>query len=195
MVTIGSDEIATFSTGNKKLDFTNTGITPYYASAVESGKVTLTAVSDKTTWGYQGYILKGSEGTYEVPATDNATYQNTDYLKATGDYSAEVAASTNETYHYIFAKKTSGDNTPAFYKLTSAYTLGAHKAYLETSTDVTPADARVSLLFSDDETTAVQTIEAIERPQSDKIYNISGQQVGKPTRGFYIINGKKVIIK
>lgn len=195
MVTIGSDEIATFSTGNKKLDFTNTGITPYYASAVESGKVTLTAVSDKTTWGYQGYILKGSEGTYEVPATDNATYQNTDYLKATGDYSAEVAASTNETYHYIFAKKTSGDNTPAFYKLTSAYTLGAHKAYLETSTDVTPADARVALLFSDDETTAVQTIEAIERPQSDKIYNISGQQVVKPTRGFYIINGKKVIIK
>lgn len=212
-VTIGEDGMATWSS-SKKLNFEGTGIKAYYASAVTTGSVTLTSVA--TTWDYQGYVLVGAEGTYTVPVTTEAEYPSTNYLKATSDYATMVYRSAYETYsdgndsnndetdteeykiknyyRYIFAKDS--ENNIAFYKLVTDYTLGAHKAYLEYSTDVTPtAGARVSLLFSDDETTAVQTIEAIERPQSDKIYNISGQQVVKPTRGFYIINGKKVIIK
>ena len=160
MVTIGSDEIATFSTGSKKLNFTDTGIIPYYASTVESGKVTLTAVSDKTTWGYQGYILKGNAGTYEVPATENATYLDPDYLKATGDYSANVAASTVGTYHYIFAKDSEGNI--GFFNLSTNYNLAAHKAYLETSTDIKPgsgSSSRIALVFDDGDTTGIQELE------------------------------------
>lgn len=205
--TIGEDGFATFSS-SKKLSFAGAGITPYYASEINVGSVTLTSVDNKTTWGYEGYVLRGAPGSYEIPVIESgAVYPSGNYLKATSDYATTVYRSVysdysgtddNATkiktyYRYIFAKDS--ENNIGFYKLVTDYELGAHKAYLETSTDVTPAAARVSLLFSDDETTAVQTIEAIERPQSDKIYNISGQQVGKPTRGFYIINGKKVIIK
>lgn len=221
-LTIGSDEIATFGS-SKNLDFSKlSGVTPYYASAVESGTVTLTPV--ETTRAWTGYIVKGAEGTYDIPvsatepewidAFSNLRYTsdydgNMVYRSAYSDYSGtdDNATKIKTYYRYIFAKDNS--NNIGFYKLATDYSrskgestvyyyeLGAHKAYLETSTDVTPtpALARVALLFSDDETTAVQTIEAIERPQSDKIYNISGQQVGKPTRGLYIINGKKVIIK
>lgn len=213
---IGSDEIATFGS-SKNLDFSKlSGVTPYYASAVESGTVTLTPV--ETTRAWVGYIVKGAEGTYDIPvsATEPEWNDAFNYLRYTSDYGGnkvyrsaysdysdgddtnDESTETDEYkiknyYRYIFAKDS--ENNIAFYKLVTDYELGAHKAYLEYSTDVTPAGARVSLLFSDDEITAVQTIEAIECPQSDKIYNISGQQVGKPTRGFYIINGKKVIIK
>ena len=221
MVTIGSDEIATFSTGSKKLNFTDTGITPYYASAFELGKVTLTPVSDKTTWGYQGYILKGDAGTYEVPVTESATYQNTDYLKATGDYSADVTASAGSTFHYIFAKKGSG--TPAFYKLATDYSrtttekegdiesgtvvnyhkLAAHKAYLETSIDITPStsgNAPSIMLDFGDGTTAIMDVFQDEmkqqQAQEDNVYyTLQGTRVQNPTKGLYILNGKKIIVK
>lgn len=221
MVTIGTDEIATFSTGSKKLDFSGTGITPYYASAVGSGQVTLTAVADNTTWGYQGYILKGAAGTYEIPTTESATYQNTNYLNATGDYNREVYRShysdyTGEDkdgkiknyYRYIFAKK--GDETPGFYKLGTEYSrtkdattvyyheLGAHKAYLETPTDITPVTgARVALVFSDEaETTGISASlgEKVEKA-SEHIYNLRGMRVTQPQKGLYIKNGKKMIIR
>ena len=216
-LTIGSDGIATFGS-SKHLDFTGTGVTPYYATAVETGKVTLTSTDKTRAW--TGCVVKGNAGYYEIPVTSEVEWQ--DYMhnlvssgeggtwvyrSAYSDYSGDNETKIKTYYRYIFAKDKS--NNIAFYKLATDYSrskdestvyyyeLGAHKAYLEYSTDVTPptADARVALLFSDGETTAVQTIEAIERPQSDKIYNISGQQVVKPTRGFYIINGKKVIIK
>lgn len=194
--TIGEDRIATFSS-SKKLSFAKAGITPYYASKIEDGSVTLTSVDNKTTWDHQGYVLRGAPGSYDIPVIEEgADYPTGNLLKATSDDEAELPrANEAEKFLYILAKKNNGSDI-GFYHLSGTYNLAAHRAYLCTNTDVRPAAAaRVALLFSDDETTAVQTIEAIERPQSDKIYNISGQQVGKPTRGLYIINGKKVIIK
>lgn len=198
-LTIGPDGIATFSS-SKNLDFSKlSGVTPYYASEIKDGSVTLTPVDNKTTWWHQGYVLRGAEGSYDIPVIEQseAFYPTVNYLKATSDYAAELPRSEDAGNNlYIFAKK---DSDIGFYRLVSTYTLAAHRAYLALPTGVTQtAAARVALLFSDDETTAVQTIEtieAIERPQSDKIYNICGQLVGKPTRGLYIINGKKVIIK
>lgn len=197
-VTIGEDGIATFSS-SKKLDFSATGIIPYYASAVESGKVTLTAVSNQTTWDYQGYILKGSANTYDIPVINDAHWPSTNLLKPTNDYSTEVAASTEGKYHYIFAKKNETGDI-GFYKLTSNHTLAAHKAYLVTTT---PAASRVALVFDDGETTGIQdlknsSIEELNHSGNEALkayYNLNGQRVTNPKRGLYIVNGKKVIIK
>ena len=41
----------------------------------------------------------------------------------------------------------------------------------------------------------VFTIENDERPLDGAIYNLRGQRVENPTKGLYIINGKKVVIK
>jgi hypothetical protein len=160
-------------------------------------------------------------GTYEIPTTESATYQNTNYLNATGDYNREVYRShysdyTGEDkdgkiknyYRYIFAKK--GDETPGFYKLGTDYSrtkdattvyyheLAAHKAYLETPTDITPgAGARVALVFSDEaETTGISASlgEKAEKA-SEHIYNLRGMRVTQPQKGLYIKNGKKMIIR
>ena len=192
-VTIGEDGIATFSSG-KILNFAGTGITPYYASDVAAGVVTLTSTT--TTWSWQGYIIKGSEGTYTVPVTDeaNASYPQTNYLKQQVN-AGTVAASTGSTFHYIFSKHKTGEANIGFYKLTSDYELGAKKAYLETSTDITPTsnNSRVALIFGDDTPTGISEVKNTE--SSSIYYNIKGICVERPAKGLYIRNGKKIVIK
>lgn len=190
-VTIGENGIATFSSA-KHLDFSGTGITPYYASQVATGSVKLTAAT--TTWSWQGYILKGSAGTYTVPVTaeENASYPGTNYLKQqVGE--GTVTASGATTFHYIFAKKGSDIG---FYKLTADHTLGAKKAYLETTEDIAPPSAaRVSLVFDDDTTTGVESVVMPSQSAASGCYDLQGRQVKNPTKGLYIVNGKKVMVK
>lgn len=189
-VTIGDDGIATFSS-SKHLDFAGTGVTPYYASAVTTGTVTLTSTT--TTWSWQGYILKGSANTYTVPVTAeaNASYPSTNYLKQQVN-EGTVAASTGSVFHYIFAKKTEGDANIGFYKLTADHTLGAKKAYLETSDDVA-AVARVALIFDDGTITGITDL---KHAVNDGIfYNMNGMRVERPAKGLFIRNGKKFIVK
>jgi len=187
-VVIGTDGICTWSC-DKKLNFAGTGITAYYASAVSMGQVTLT--STETTWDWQGYILTGETGTYDVPVAIEADYPSKNYLQQCVNGSS-VAASTEGTYHYIFAKNSSGDI--AFYKLTAEHSLGAKKAYLETDVDITPTtEAKgVSLFFSDEET-GISTVQV--SAQDDAIYTLSGVRVSNPTRGLYIVGGRKVFLK
>lgn len=191
-VTIGDDGIATFSS-SKNLDFTGSDITAYYASAVTTGSVTLTATA--TTWNYCGYILKGDEGKYtiRVVSDSEASYPAATYLKAQVS-EGNVEASTTGKYHYIFAKKTKGDANIGFYKLTADHTLGAKKAYLETETDITPTSgARVALIFDDDTTTGIADL---KNAMNDNFYyNMNGMRVERPAKGLYIHKGKKIIVK
>lgn len=196
-VTIGDDGKATFSS-SKHLDFAGTGVTPYYASAVTKGTVTLTSTT--TTWSWQGYILMGSADTYTVPVTAeaNASYPSTNYLKQQVN-EGTVAASTESTFHYIFAKKKDDekkddDANIGFYKLTADHTLGAKKAYLETETDITPTSgARVALIFDDGTITGITDL---KHAVNDGIfYNMNGMRVERPAKGLFIRNGKKFIVK
>ena len=209
-ITIGADGIATYST-SKKLDLVGTGVKAYYASGVETGIITLTSTT--TLWGYQGYVVKGDEGTYDIPVTEEAEYPSTNYLKATADYAADLTASAEGEYRYIFAKK---DEKIGFFKLASAYTLAAHKAYLETATDVTPTsgNARIALIFDDDTTTGIANIDhstfldepsgRAERNMEHSVYDLMGRRMessifnGQSSikkKGLYIHNGKKYIVK
>lgn len=219
-LTIGTDGVATFGS-SKNLDFSGiSGVTPYYASNVEQGKVTLTVVT--TTRGWAGYIVKGTAGTYNIPVTateptwndafsnlryagdynDNKVYRS-QYSGYSGDADESEQTKIKTYYRYIFAKD--GSEEPGFYKLATDYSrtenettvyyhkLAAHKAYLETATDVTPtATARVALAFGD-ETTAISDVQ--EHRTDGVWYTLGGLRVQQPMKGLYIKNGKKVIVK
>lgn len=193
-VTIGSDGFATFSSP-KKLDFSGTGVTPYYVSAVATGTVTLTAATDACTWDYCGYILQGAEGTYDVPVTTSASYPSATYLIGTNDYACTLQQTVEEgKYIYIFAKY--GDGIGFYYLNGESYTLAAHRAYLLTYSDIRPASgsgARVALNFDDGDPTAVVSVG--ESKQDNVYYNLNGMRVTNPSKGVYVVNGKKVIIK
>ena len=191
-VTIGEDGIATFSS-DKKLDFSGTGITPYYVSAVENGTVTLTKAINACTWDYCGYIIRGNEGAYDVPVTTSATYPSATYLKGTNDYERTLPQTGEEgKYIYIFAKD--GNDIGFYYLNGESYTLAAHRAYLLTDSDIRPASgARVALNFDDGDPTAVVSVG--ESKQDNVYYNLNGMRVTNPSKGVYVVNGKKVIIK
>ena len=197
----------------------------YYASAVAKGIVTLTELTEciPANTGVIVYGSEGTY-TVPV-GDDGLPSITTNYLKPTGDSSAEVAASTSGTFHYIFAKDNTngeigfyklaedysrvttekeGDNeigTTVYY-----HRLAAHKAYLETTTDYTPdppaspkfagSRALLRLSFGGGEgTTAINT--ALKNPivEDGLYYTLQGVAVKNPSKGIYILNGKKVFVK
>ena len=167
----------------------------YYASAVAQGSVTMTklvqAVPAET-----GLFLKGKANeTVTIPVVASGTDINgTNYLKPNTSEST-VTASTENAYHYVFAYTTSDGSNPGFFNLGNNVTLGAGKAYIETTTSIKPtAGAKVSILFTDTELTGVVNAEANEttNAKAGKIYNIAGQVVTESYKGIKIIDGKKV---
>ena len=49
---------------------------------------------------------------------------------------------------------------------------------------------------TDTPTGIVEVIRVADKGNSDgKLYNLNGQRVNQPTKGIYLMNGKKVIIK
>jgi hypothetical protein len=46
----------------------------------------------------------------------------------------------------------------------------------------------------DDDVTAIETIKT-QNVENGQYFNLAGQRVAQPTKGLYIVNGKKVIIK
>ena len=60
--------------------------------------------------------------------------------------------------------------------------------------DITSAEARISLWIDGGETTGVMSANAVKQ-QSDHLYNLQGCLVTKPTKGLYLKDGKIIIIK
>lgn len=68
----------------------------------------------------------------------------------------------------------------------------AGKALLPAS--AIPSSARQLTIVFDDETTGISAIESGQWIM-DNVYDLQGRRVMKPTKGLYIVNGKKVVIK
>lgn len=87
-------------------------------------------------------------------------------------------------------------NPIGFYKLNNTVTtIPGNKAFLV----LTNAEAQAKgfvLEFEDGGTTGIQTIENSKHSTEDGVYyDLQGRRVENPTRGVYIVNGKKVVIK
>lgn len=190
-VTIGTEGIATYSKSGKAIDFTDANIKAYYASAVEKGKVTLTPINQVPE--YTGIIVKGEPGsTYEIPVIDKIDGLGTNYLKAVGDWDSKITASTDAIYHYSFTETA----TPTFSLVTQDTDIPAHKAYLETTIDITPETGSIELVFTDDTSTGINEIETeVQESGDNSYYNLQGMRVEHPTKGIYIHKGKKIIIR
>ena len=87
-------------------------------------------------------------------------------------------------------------NPIGFYKVKNNVTnIPGNKAFLVLTS--TEAQAKSFVLeFEDGGTTGIETIENSKRSTDDGVYyDLQGRRVENPTRGIYIVNGKKVVIK
>lgn len=110
-----------------------------------------------------------------------------------------TGAERNVTHDNIraFNINTADSRNPiGFYKLNNTVTtIPGNKAFLV----LTNAEAQAKgfvLEFEDGGTTGIETIENSKNSTEDGVYyDLQGRRVENPTRGVYIVNGKKVVIK
>jgi len=81
-------------------------------------------------------------------------------------------------------------NEEKFAIISGGITVSADKAYLKLS----ESGAKTLGIVLGDETTGIGEVKAVSA-ESGVYYNLSGQRVAQPTKGLYIVNGKKVIMK
>ena len=156
-----------------------------YIAYVEDSKVKLEEVSKATA--NTAVILYADVETatsYTVNTTDESvsTTTHTNQLQIS-DGTVEGDGSTI----YVLANKTKG---VGFYLLTSGQKVLAGKAYLK----VTGSGSRSFIGIGDDTTGIDEVSSKTEEVRSD-YYDLQGRRVAQPTKGLYIVNGKKVIVK
>ncbi len=82
---------------------------------------------------------------------------------------------------------------------TEAVTYPAGRCYLQIPTSLLadPANTRsIDYVFDDEsDATGISSTPATPANEPDVYYNLQGQRVDTPTKGLYIKNGKKVLIK
>jgi len=141
------------------------------------------------------YILS-TEEVSNVSVTLKGIANNTEDTYTVNGLVGLLTAGTVPANGYVLQNQPEADGV-AFYKATAAMTGTANRCYLDlASVSTTPASARATIgfRFYGDDTTGINSIENAQSA-TNKYYNLNGQRVAQPQKGFYIVNGKKVIIK
>ncbi|MBR1547121.1 MAG: hypothetical protein IJ637_00125 [Prevotella sp.] len=188
-VTIGATGYSTFSSP-VPLDFSGvSGLTAYVAKSVAGGNVTLSSVT--TAPANTGLVLAGTAGeTYNIPVTASAETPASNLLVGCIVNTAVAADATSKFNNYVLVNE---GGTAKFQSLVdNGATVTGGKAFLRNG--AYSVGARSLNIVFDDETTAIQTAQS-ETVTANGYYNLSGQRISLPTKGFYIVNGKKVIVK
>ena len=182
-VTLNSNGYATLS---KHFGFTVSGAKAYKAALDESNsKITCTEVA-KVPAG-AGVLLFGSANAVAtLSKVDDATTLKDNDLKGTTAANASLVAKTGTNNFYAL----SGSSFVPY----TASTFAAFKAYFETDIDLGAHE--FSIFFEDEgETTGISEVRGLKADVRGEFFNLNGQRVAQPTKGLYIVNGRKVVIK
>ena len=190
-LTITNAGIATFCS-DKDLDFSVVSELKAYTGAgfnTSTGKLTMLEVSDAPAG--TGLIVKGSAGTYTIPAkTSTSIYANL-LEGVTSD--TNLSQSSGGYTNYLLGNGASG---LGFYMVSNAGgTLAAGKAYLRIPTAAAGARRTITIDF-DDDTTGIVGI-CGDMQDIDSWYDLQGRRLeATPMEpGLYIHNSKKFVIK
>ena len=169
------------------LDFTGeiTNLTNVYiVDGVTSGTtLNLVSMKGKTIPANTGILIEGTACVCVIPVVASSS---TDV--SANDLVGTIAEATLDAEQgYVLM----GSPAVGFYKNNKDFTLGANTAYLP----VDFAGARSFDFFNlEAETTGINAVENAKQSM-EGIYNLAGQRVAQPTRGLYIVNGKKIVVK
>lgn len=185
-VTIGDAGWATLYTPYA-LDFSSLSSSfKAYTATVDGTTVTLTEVSNVPA--NTGVVLNGAAGSYNIPVITSS-------VTAQGSLTGNASATTNfnEFAGYdLYMLALNAQNKAQFTKVTSG-SIAAGKAFLKLPTGVGVKSFNV--VFNDIATGVDEIAGSKFQVSGTAIYNVAGQRVSQPTRGLYIKNGKKIIIK
>ena len=145
-----------------------------------------------------GFILKGTAGStvyYRAGLTGVTEVDVTGNLLVGTAVEKEFNGAGYK--YYLFGKGAVGQG---FYYQTgrdgNSIKLPAHRACLKLSAsgpDFAPAKELI-FNFDDATTTGINNVQPAVEKKNDVIYDLQGRRVTNPSRGIYIVNGKKVVI-
>ena len=165
------------------VDFSETPVIAYTAT-VEENVAKLSPTNGNIVPANTGVILYTEEaGNYTgtIIDTDVAITEN-ELVGVTTE--TAVPWTANSKYNYIL-------QGGVFKKATGAK-LHAGKAYLSTSYQATSRELQI-VFESENEATGIADVRS--QKEEGGFFNLSGQRVTKPTKGLYIKDGKKMIVK
>ncbi len=182
-------EFATFNS-DYALDFANvTDIIAYTAQVSADGStVTMTKVDGAVPANTGLLIRKAASTSAEVPVAASAAAVTNEFIAVTADNCDEGQEYKTVKEGFILA--TVGGEQ-GFYKAnsTDGTKVGKGKAYLPATG---AAGARLTVKFGD-EATGINDMRVVT--VDNAVYNLNGVRVSQPTKGLYIVNGKKMVIK
>ena len=140
------------------------------------------------------YIVKPTEAVTSFSATgvtlkkdlDNTTVGD---VTMTGTYEQIAAIDYSTQDCYVIGIK---NGVSALYKVNSDVSLKPFRAYF-TIPGGSEVKANVINLNFDGDTTGIENLDV--NHNVNEVYDLQGRRVAQPTRGLYIVNGKKVFIK
>ena len=178
-VNVGVSGFATFS-ADKALDVD--GIVTAYGAKYDGSKIVLTPVTEIPA--NTGVIIEATADTYTVPVIESASS-----IASVNDLQVSDGSITgNGTTIYALGKK---GGKVGFAKVKSGETIPAGKAYLV----IGGGSARDFIGFGEEEATGISLTENSELRTENAVYDLQGRRVAQPTKGLYIVNGKKVLVK
>ncbi len=166
------------------------GVTAYKLSYTnDDDHVTAIEVDGGTLTANTPVLINAEQGSYKFANT--AKVESATTGSGTPTTGALVGTYTNDTQvaegnYVLYADAT---HSIGFYKAGDGVTIDANRAYLKSEGG---SLARLAIVYGD-ETNAIEVVKA--GIADDAIYTLSGVRVEQPTRGIYVKNGKKFIVK
>lgn len=174
----------------------------YYASAENENSITLTQTDNNRIPACQGVIIKGAAGdVLTLKSVEEQTTVSNNLLVANlATYTLPATTTINkgsDATYYNYILVADGTSSAVFKHTTGTGDLAANKAFLRTTVNVTGSNlARgIRLSFGDDITGVSEVKVQKKEVTNGEYYDLMGRRIANPTKGLYIVNGKKVFIK
>lgn len=161
-----------------------TGITAYYGDIKDESKVIMTSFGE-------GVGIASTDAAFlEVnSASDTYTFTPATSTRSGSNLMKKPAGGVTPEGAYVFANKSAG---VGFYKTTTDLNNQQGKAYLGIESSAPSFSIEI-----EGETTGIKVINFNEdnNLNNGQMFDLQGRRIADPTKGVYIVNGKKVIIK
>ena len=179
-ITMGDAGYMTYYCQDAALSFGT--LEAYVVSEVGDADVTLTPITVAPAG--TAVVLKGAAGSYELTkeATPDAVASN----RLRVSYGSTTTTETSDVY--ALAKK---NDVVGFYHVQAGVKVPAGKCYIS----INKSTSAPEYLGFGGGATGINEVRGMTEEVREGIFDLSGRRVENPTKGLYIVNGKKVIIK
>jgi hypothetical protein len=172
---------------NKLYSFEADENTQVFKARLSGTSITLYEVANRIVDAGTAVVLKSTGNPVMTLTTEASGNSDSNSLEGVSDAAGLTAADPSTTFVL-----NNGTNGVGFYKLKAGKTLGVGKAYLTYDSSTAP-----SFFGFGDDATSIKSLTPAPSPtgEGSGYFDLQGRRVAQPTKGLYIVNGKKVIIK